>query len=106
VDTNNNIYIADEGNNRIRKATQITTQVYNITAAGDVNIFPNPGEGKFTVRVSKLQNSMPLVVYNILGEKVYKTMLTAAQTDINLTTQPAGIYYVSVGQGVFKVVKE
>jgi len=110
MDINNNIYIADAGNNMIRKATQTPTQVNNIPTTGTISIFPNPTTGKFTVHSNGLQNNVPVAVYNTLGEKVYQTTLTATQTDIDLGSQPAGVYYVMLkgesGEKVRKFIKE
>ncbi|HLG33764.1 MAG TPA: T9SS type A sorting domain-containing protein [Bacteroidia bacterium] len=58
-------------------------------------IFPNPTEGKFTVVVGSGSINR-IEIYNMLGEKIYEQKIVSEKTEINLSYQRAGIYFVSV----------
>lgn len=66
-----------------------------------INIYPNPGNGKFTLAISQAQplaGTQTIEVYNVLGEKMYSTILNQAQQNyqIDLSSQPNGIYIYRV----------
>lgn len=60
----------------------------------EISIYPNPSSGIFTVSSSLSLSSIE--VYNVLGEKVYSSLITNNQTTINLSQAPKGIYFVRV----------
>jgi trimeric autotransporter adhesin len=108
-DDSGNYYIADAGNNRIRKVTHDTDTVTGmnklIAKSGEIRVFPNPSDGSFTVALSHAElvsaSQTIIEVYNVLGEQVYNATLKQVQGDnvINLTGQPNGIY-------LYKVLKD
>lgn len=71
----------------------------------NVSIYPNPNAGEFTVELSQ-ETSVNIV--NGIGQVVYSKMLNG-DNKINLSNQPAGIYFVQLKQGnatkTLKVVK-
>ena len=91
------IYIADEGNSRIRKVTGTAyrTTSTNTLTQSDVNIFPNPSTGTFTVQTNTVSGNGSIEVYNVIGEKVFSTAISQQQETINLN-QPAGVYNVVI----------
>jgi hypothetical protein len=63
---------------------------------GNVKVFPNPNNGKFSIESDMINEKSIIEIYNVLGEKVYKVNLNADITEINLSTQPKGIYLYRV----------
>ncbi len=59
----------------------------------DVNIYPNPTNGLF--RVEGVQGAK-VVVYNIVGEVVYRNSNASENININLSSQKAGSYLVKI----------
>ncbi len=98
IDTKGNLYIADQGNGRIRKVSSITTEVALIIANQQVNVFPNPNIGTFTLQLSGGgYNSVK--VYDELGRVVYSKLLEASQADRTLELNldaPNGIYIIQI----------
>jgi hypothetical protein len=77
------------------------TGINNLTAVkGDINVYPNPSNGIFTIAFShaELVSSAPadqtIAVFNTLGEQVYSTTIKQVQGDnrIDLSSQPSGVY--------------
>jgi uncharacterized repeat protein (TIGR03803 family) len=59
-----------------------------------LTIYPNPNNGQFTVKLNNNQIGNTLEIYNVLGEKIYQSVLSNSQSSINLSSQPAGLYFV------------
>jgi len=70
-----------------------TTLVVKSQVANNVNIFPNPGSGRFTVQQPNAEK-YEMSIYNILGEKVYQKHATSANEYIDISCQPEGIYFL------------
>ena len=70
--------------------------VEEISANNSVFIFPNPNNGNFTVSQNGNVQSISITVLNVLGEKIFETRTAASKTDINLSNQSNGIYFIQV----------
>jgi len=72
----------------------------------DCDIFPNPSTGIFTVQSLgfKIQR---LEITDVTGREAYKSHITSQKTEIDLSGQPKGIYFVkaSDAEGNFAVKK-
>jgi len=67
-----------------------------------LSIYPNPSEGIFQVGINKqdISGFASLVIFNILGEKVFKTTdLGIFGSVIDLRAQPGGVYFVRCQMG-------
>lgn len=91
-----NIIIADQGNNRIRKATQpdYHLSVSNI-AASKFSIYPNPSRGMFTLQTGKIFNDEIAEIYNATGVVVKTISLHGRKNEIDLTDLPQGNYLIN-----------
>ena len=74
--------------------------IQNISDKSNIDIYPNPNNGKFTVvcHSEQSEESQKIEIYNVLGEKVLTETLRSAQGDnsIDLSAQPNGIYLYRV----------
>jgi len=59
-----------------------------------INIFPNPCDGKFAVQSETKENKIE--VYNVFGEKIYRSEINKQKTEVDISSQPSGIYFVKV----------
>jgi len=59
---------------------------------GSIDLYPNPNDGLFTIKSLILSNNSSIEIYNMLGEIVYKSILTGNETQINLVNQAVGLY--------------
>ncbi len=65
------------------------------TAAPVVNIYPTVTDGIFTVNTDSYNNAT-VEVYSSVGELVVSSQLTSASTQLDLSGNAAGIYFVTV----------
>ncbi|TAL61912.1 MAG: T9SS type A sorting domain-containing protein, partial [Bacteroidetes bacterium] len=69
-----------------------------------VEVWPNPSNGEFQVTGYRLQVTdyrlqiTDLEIYNVMGEKVYSSIINSQSTIINLD-QPNGIYFLKLKTG-------
>jgi hypothetical protein len=70
------------------------------TTREEIQVFPNPNNGKFILAISNINEKCTLEIFNYLGVKVISEPLPQMQnSNINLTEQPNGIY-------LYRVLKE
>ncbi len=58
-----------------------------------VSIYPNPGNGIFTIETLGTNNKSIIEVYNVLGQQVYASEITGSKNEINLSAQKTGVYF-------------
>jgi len=90
IDPANDLYICDNGNNRIREIAPEPNGITRPLQNQYVSIFPNPSGGVFQIRNHQFRSQIE--VYNLLGEKVYSSAISGSTLTIDLNNQPAGIY--------------
>ncbi len=75
----------------------------------EINIFPNPFNNKITVVISK-SSETTLQIFNLLGSLIYISKFENLKSEIDLSKEPSGIYFVRInttlGQVTKKVIKE
>ena len=60
-----------------------------------IAVFPNPSNGKFDIQSQEEIKSVE--IHNILGERIYYKLLTNKQQNvIDISSEPAGIYFVLI----------
>jgi len=67
--------------------------------SNQLSIYPNPTSGQFTIKTMGNQNGYLVEIYNLLGEEIYQSVNKSPSGDlgiIDLNTQPAGMYFVSL----------
>ncbi len=79
----------------VTKLVNANLGVNGIKANTNVNIYPNPNNGTFTISNSN-NDGMKIEVYNVLGSKVLSQTTTEDSTIINLGEVAKGIYLVKV----------
>lgn len=78
----------------------------------DVTVYPNPSTGRFQLSISgsQLPGNSSLVVYNLLGDKVYQSEILTPIISVDLTSSAKGIYLFNIvdGQNIItkRVIKQ
>ena len=81
-----------------------TSICYNIATVGivenssatAVTIYPNPSNGQFTINGN---NITTIEVYNVIGEKVFQSTIHNLKSEIDLSNQTNGIYFMKIYDG-------
>ena len=71
----------------------------------DFQVYPNPSVGVFKVRGFSDNFTSSVDVYNNLGQLVY-TIVAKNNVEIDISSQPSGIYFVKSGDRVIRIVKQ
>ncbi len=73
----------------------------------NVNLYPNPNEGSFTVDLRRLDtsNNIQVELFNINGQLIYQKSTTETMIDIN-TDETAGIYFLRLTSGAQVINKK
>ena len=82
------------GNGLVLYAPRTSTAIHNILPALQVNIYPNPSAGNYTI--TGLASGQTLVVYDCLGAVVNTTHATGYASQLSIMQQANGIYMVRV----------
>jgi hypothetical protein len=95
------------GQTFVKKAIKpsTTNSIKTITAnTSNVTIFPNPNNGNITLQSA---NELGLItICNTLGELVYSQTTKENNTQIDLSNQAPGIYFVKIQDQFIKLIKE
>jgi len=112
LNNSGDMFIADAGNNCIRKVYNPLGVSFDNLTITEVTIYPNPTTCKFIIETDANNNQSSVEIFDVVGKKVYESILNNKQTEVDISAQPAGIYMVQVtdaatGQRtVKKIVKE
>ncbi len=78
----------------------------------DLNIYPNPttsGNISIKIDLNQQEENITIKIFNLIGKTVYvqkiTTFETQVQENINLGTQPKGIYILEVSNGEKKEIR-
>lgn len=111
----NTCYVSDDSvsfsngygtNMLILKLTEDPTLgMSKISIEYELNIYPNPNNGVFTVLLPK--ENIELCIYNTSGTLVYKTTIqNTEQLNIDMQNFQSGIYFLNINSKQFNVTKK
>ena len=97
VDASNNIYIADYGNNAIRKigVSNTTTSIVKNIQNSSITVFPNPAKDILNIALSEEMNGT-LSLYDIQGSMVLTQSVDGKQSQLSTASLQNGIYVLTV----------
>ena len=82
-----------------------STQAALAPSLSKVSVYPNPANNEVTISADNTQFSAATFT-NVLGQQVLAPTLNAQSTKVNISSLPAGIYYITLsGEGGVKVVE-
>ncbi len=74
----------------------ITTGIEGLNNSFPIQIIPNPNGGVFTIVFLNTPNNLHVEIYDVLGEEIYASRLNLKRTEINLNSEPDGVYFYRV----------
>ena len=72
-----------------------TTSIYQFEKS-DVDVYPNPNDGYFSINLNKLPDDLQLSISNTLGQVVYSQAVDDFKVDINLRDIERGVYILNL----------
>jgi subtilisin family serine protease len=72
------------------------TPVEEVAGETGIRIIPNPARDLITVSLPMLIGIAQLTLFNITGEKLIEKQITQAETQIDISALPRGVYFVRV----------
>jgi len=89
---------------------QLKAELYSHTYNDDIKIFPNPSKGNVCIRFhQKPQAGTWITVTDISGKIILKSMTDKKEESLNLSGNPAGLYFIKVDSetpGTYKIMLE
>ncbi|MDG5492120.1 T9SS type A sorting domain-containing protein [Psychroserpens sp. SPM9] len=82
------------GLDNIIASTTLSTEEFN--TQNEFEISPNPATSKLNIKLAQTLNNANVVVYNVLGKKVYAKSLSAMTSSIDVSNWNSGVYLVRV----------
>ncbi|MBI4947900.1 MAG: T9SS type A sorting domain-containing protein [Bacteroidetes bacterium] len=73
---------------------QCATGIENYDLQNRFIIYPNPNNGTFAIETK--EKKYELVIANVLGEKIYSSKINLGKSEIDLSNQPNGIYFMQI----------
>lgn len=70
--------------------------VDDIALNNSIHISPNPSNGIFSVQQTDKIQKLNFSITNILGEKVFETKTFNIKTEVDISNQPNGIYFLKI----------
>ena len=63
-----------------------------------LSIYPNPSNGKYFVNISDAKDvsKLTIEVTNLLGESIYKSLILNPKSELDLSNQANGVYFVRI----------
>ncbi len=72
----------------------------------DLNVYPNPSEGVFTIKnSSSFDSEAKYFVTDLSGKTIQKGVLKTMETTINLSEAQPGIYFLKTSNTTLKLLK-
>ena len=78
-----------------------TTSINNASNANQINIFPNPSDGRYTIIVP--QNNLTIEIFNSSGILMYKELNMPQNLKVDLSDKANGIYEAIIYSNKIKV---
>ena len=79
----------------VRYNNTITTSVPVLTNETGLHVYPNPNNGIFTL-IANEGKQVQLSITNVVGKTIYSLQITSEKTEIDLSHQCKGIYFIQV----------
>ncbi len=80
--------------------------VATLKPTSHIQVYPNPGTGIYTLNIAGIKKGAIAVIYNNMGASIYRRSLNTENETIDISAQPAGIYYLRVSDGqTLKLIK-
>jgi len=81
--------------NSLDEKSQFTIEGEHNLIEKRLKVYPNPNNGRFTIRIEGLEQAAQIEIYNLLGVIVYQDKIITEKT-IDITNIQPGLYFVKI----------
>lgn len=84
------------------KGNGIISGLNEVKDISNINIYPNPSNGKFIIEDLDADKFSNIEIYNIQGDRIYQSNFTNSKFGVDLSNQSCGIYFAKIyfGQAI------
>lgn len=100
-------------NNGCKNFAAITQTVSGCIGIEELNktsraiiIYPNPAYDKCSIIFNEERAGQALLVYNMIGNVIFTKTINEKNTELDLSELASGIYFITIGTQVTKLIKE
>lgn len=103
------LYTYDNAGNRIkqeyycRQARGIDTNAVSASFAQADAVYPNPNDGRFTIRFEQELKNADVIITDVLGKRVSHFKVKGKIIHSDISNQPAGTYFIIITDGKTKI---
>ncbi len=110
TDTDNSQWIVKDKNDfsNIGKPTPSLTGINNSNLAKQISLYPNPGNGIFTIGLNQLFNGNVMIkIMDVTGKVIYKKDYSNVPNHIsvNISNYPANLYFIQLQDSKSTIIK-
>ena len=98
----NEVWVSSFGNG-MKMGLLTPTGIPEFKQEEQLNIYPNPSNGQFYIKLSKDAKPEQMFIFNMLGQQVKSMIISEGINEVNLLGIPAGVYFVRTGDEVHKI---
>ncbi len=106
VDSSDNVFVADYGNNNIRKISQLLAINQNNFTDSSLKIYPNPTQGFVNIEIASFSPNTQVTISDMLGKILVSEKIETSKTILNVNNYKKGIYLVTVSDGIKNEVQK
>jgi hypothetical protein len=88
----------------ITQSVSTCTGIEQLFTNNELNIYPNPFHDKLYIISDGRKHQ--LQIYNAIGALIFESLIESEKTEIGLSNQPNGIYFIRINNKTIKSVKE
>lgn len=82
----------------------LSTPEFNLQTS-EFTISPNPSRSKLNITLPSGNGDMKLEVYDVLGKRIYKGLLTDLESSVNVANWKSGVYLVKISNNKVSQIK-
>ncbi len=95
VDASGNIYVPDDGNQRVREVNTVTTGIVAVNTFSSIGVYPNPADNYIYVKSNGLKGNITINLYNIEGKQMMSNVYSSKDNiQIPVKQIAPGLYFL------------
>jgi hypothetical protein len=88
----------------LTQSVSLCTGIQPVVQTTEANVYPNPFNNKLNITLNNTKQTVQ--IFNALGSLVHSAVIENETTEVDLTNQPSGVYFIKIGSITKKLIKE